>query len=152
MRQKPVLIDLANEEPVSEAIEATRKSADELQKNLLTAREVNARAAVEVEAVFRESGILSFATAILRQQMDAPELMRIVLARHSQVQSGRFDKGLPKGAWARLNSDGSGVQLTAQRYQLAQSERPADWKEVVRHPYRTKSAFAFIHSCKMKID
>lgn len=146
------LIDVANEQSVREAVEAIRKSADELQKNLLTAREVNATVVVEVEAVFRESGILSFAADILREPMDAPELMRIVLRRHSQVQSGRFDKGLPKGAWARLNSNGDRVQLTAQRYQLAQSERPAIWKDVGRHPYRTRSAFAFIHSCKMNIE
>jgi hypothetical protein len=77
--------------------------------------------------------------------------MRVVLRRHSQVQSGKFDKGLPKAAWARLMSSGDRVQLTAQRYQLAQSQRPAIWKDVDRHPYRTGSAFAFIQACNIDI-
>jgi hypothetical protein len=145
------LIDVANQESASEAVEAVCKGADELKKNLLTASDVSPTTATEVGTVFKESDILSFADDILRAAKNADELMRIVLRRHSQVQSGRFDKGLPKGAWVRLNSSGDRVQLTAQRHQLAPSERPANWKVVGRHPYRTRSAFAFIHSCKMDI-
>jgi hypothetical protein len=145
------LIDVANQESASEAVEAVCKSADELKKNLLTASDVSPTTATEVWTVFKESDILSFADDILRAASNADELMRIVLRRHSQVQSGRFDKGLPKGAWVRLNSSGDRVQLTAQRHQLARSERPANWKVVGRHPYRTRSAFAFIDSCKMDI-
>jgi hypothetical protein len=145
------LTDLANTESVSDAADAIRKSAGELQRSLLTAREVNATAVGEVEAVLRESGILSLAADVLREEADAPELMRVVLRRHSQVQSGKFDKGLPKAAWARLMSSGDRVQLTAQRYQLAQSQRPAIWKDVDRHPYRTGSAFAFIQACNIDI-
>jgi len=143
------LTDLANTESVGEATNAICKSAGELKRNLLTAREVNATVAAEVEAILRESGILSLAADVLREAADASELMRIVLRRHSQVQSGKFDKGLPKAAWARLMSSGDRVQLTAQRYQLAQSQRPAIWKDVDRHPYRTGSAFAFIQACNI---
>ena len=91
------LIDVANQESASEAVEAVRKSADELKKNLLTASDVSPTTATEVWTVFKESDILLFADDILRAANNADDLMRIVLRRHSQVQSGRFDKGLPKG-------------------------------------------------------
>jgi hypothetical protein len=146
------LTDMANTVSVSEAAEAVRKSADELLRILLAAREVNATTAGEVEAVLRDSGVLSLAADVLHEQSDTPELMRIVLRRHSQVQSGKFDKGLPKAPWARLAKTGDRVSLTAQRYQLAQSQRPTLWKDVGRHPYRTGSALAFIHACSITSD
>lgn len=145
------LTDLAKTDSLTEATEAIRKSADELRRSLLIACQVNASTAGDVEAVLRESGILSLVDDVLREPADTPELMRIVLQRHSHVQSGKFDKGLPKTAWARLTNTGNRVRLTAQRYQLSQSQRPATWKDVDRHPYRTGSAFAFIWACHMNI-
>ena len=82
----------------------------------------------------------------LRQPADASEVMRLVLRRHGQVQSGKFDKGLPKAAWTQLTG-GDKVQLKAQRDRLPASQRPAGWKDVGRHPYRTGSALAFIQAC-----
>jgi len=140
------LADLACTEPLEEAAGAIRKSAADLRRNLQAAREVNPMTANEVEVVLRESGILALAEDVLRQPNDASELMRLVLRRHGQVQSGKFDKGLRKAAWTRL-SGGDKVQLTAQRHQLAASQRPAGWKDVGRHPYRTGSAIAFIQAC-----
>jgi hypothetical protein len=145
------LADLANAEPIRDAGDAVRKSADELQRTLLTASAVNATTVMEVGAVLKDSGILSLAADVLRETADTCELMRIVLQRHSQVQSGKFDKGLPKGPWARLTNGGDCVQLTAQRYQVSQSQRPAGWKDVGRHPYRTESAFAFIQACNLNV-
>jgi len=142
------LSDLARLEPVKEADVAIRKSAAELWRSLQAAREVNPLTTGEVQAVLRESGILSLADDVLRQPTDASEIMRLVLRRHGQVQSGKFDKGLPKAAWTRL-TDNDKVRLTAQRHQLAASQRPAGWKDVGRHPYRTGSAFAFIQACEI---
>jgi hypothetical protein len=140
------LADLASIEPVDEANRAIRKSAADLRRSLQMARAVNPTIAVEIEAVLRESGILALADDVLRDPADASDVMRLVLRRHGQVQSGKFDKGLPKAAWTRL-TDGDKVQLKAQRHRLPASQRPAGWKDVGRHPYRTGSALAFIHAC-----
>jgi hypothetical protein len=145
------LTDMAKTASLTEAVEAIRKSADELRRSLMIACQVNATTARDVETVLRESGILSLVDDVLREPTDTPKLMRIVLQRHSQVQTGKFDRGLPKTAWARLTDTGDHVRLTAQRYQLSQSQRPATWKDVDRHPYRTGSAFAFIRACNMNI-
>ncbi len=145
------LSDLAKLEPIREAAEAIRKSADELQRILVTAREVNPTTVIELEAVLRESGILSLADDVLSTRpADPSEVMRLVLQRHGQVQSGKFDKGSPKAAWTRL-TDGDKVQLKAQRHRLPASQRPAGWKDVGRHPYRTGSALAFIQACKIDV-
>jgi hypothetical protein len=143
------LSDLSGVQPVREAAQAIRKSADDLRKRLQTARDVDTTTAGEVEAVLRESGILMLAEEVLREPADITELMQVVLRRHGQVQSGKFDKGMPKGSWVRLTESNAHVRLTAQRYQLPPSQRPADWKDVGRHPYRTGSAFAFIQACNI---
>src|SRR5205085_11002205 len=100
------LADLARMGPVDEADRAIRNSAADVRRSLQTAREVNPTTAVEVEAVLRESGILALADDVLRQPADPTEVMRLVLRRHGQVQSGKFDKGLPKAAWTQL-TDGN---------------------------------------------
>ena len=53
------LADLANVGPIGEAAEAIRKSANELQRILVMAHAVNATTVIELEAVLRDSGILS---------------------------------------------------------------------------------------------
>ena len=143
------LADLARTEQINDAGQAIRKSAIDLRASLQAAREVDPTTTAEVEAVLRESGILALADDVLRLPTDATEPMRIVLGRHAQVQSGKFDKGLPKAAWTRLTEGGDRVRLTAQRHQLAASQRPADWTKVGRHPYRTGSAFAFNQACNI---
>ena len=139
--------DLSGTETTKEAREAVCRSAADLQTSLQTARDFNPTTAMEVETVFQESGILALAKEVLCQTTDDVELMRIILRRHAQVQSGKFDKGLPKAAWIRPADGGDRVRLTAQRHQLPASQRPKGWKDVGRHPYRTNSAFAFILAC-----
>jgi hypothetical protein len=141
------LADLAGTESVGEAAQAIRKSAGDLRRSLQTAREVNATTTGAVADVLQKSGILALADEVLREPADSSELMRVVLRRHGQVQSGKFDKGQPKAAWTQLTDRDDRVRLKAQRYQLAPSQRPARWKDVGRHPYRTGSAFAFIQAC-----
>jgi hypothetical protein len=141
--------DLALKEPMDEAAQAVRKSADALRRAVVAAREVNATTAGEVEAILQESGILALVDEVICAPADISDLMRVVLRRHRQVQSGKFDKGLPKAAWVRTADGNDRVRLTAQRYQLSAAQRPARWKDVVRHPYRTGSAFAFIRACNI---
>jgi hypothetical protein len=146
---EPRLAALASTEPLGEATQAIRWSAADLRRALQTARDVNASTAGQVAAVLQESGILALADDLLREPADTSELMRVVLRRHGQIQSGKFDKGVRKAPWVRLADGDDRVRLTAQRYQLPPSERPAGWKEVGRHPYRTESAFAFIQACNI---
>lgn len=148
---EPVIFlpELARNESVSEAVLAIRRSARELKNHLAAASEVNTTTVAEVENVLCNSGILALADELLREATDTCEAMRIVLRRHNQVQAGKFDKGLPKAAWARLVDGDDRVRLTAQRFQLPPSQRPATWKELGRHPYRTGSAFAFIQACNI---
>ena len=144
------LSDLSRTIPMQEARQAILKAAESLLRNLQAAREINPATATEVDAVLRESGILSLANEVLHQATDGAELMRCIVRRHTQVQSGKFDKGLPKAAWTRLAEGGDRVRLTAQRHQLPVSQRPSTWKDASRHPYRTNSAFAFIRACNIK--
>ncbi len=137
---------MARTEPIQDVTRAIHASTAALRRSLDEARVGNPTTTREVEAVLRESGVLTLVEEILGGPVDASELLRLVLRRHAQVQSGKFDKGLPKGAWTRL-TDGDRVRLTAQRHQLVPSQRPAGWKDVVRHTYRTGSAFAFIGAC-----
>jgi hypothetical protein len=141
------LADVASAEPIKEAGEAARKSAADLLTSLQAAREVNPATVGEVEVVFKESGILALANEVLRRETDAVELLRLIHRRHAQVQSGKFDRGMPKAAWIRMVGSADRVRLTAQRHQLAAAQRPEGWKDVGRHPYRTSSAFAFIQAC-----
>jgi hypothetical protein len=143
------LADLAGAEAVREAAQAIRKSAGDLRPSLEAARGVNAGTADEVAVVLQQSGILALADDVLREPVDISALMRLILRRHKQVQSGKFDKGVQKAAWIRLIDGDNRVRLTAQRYQLAPSQQPARWSEVGRHPYRTTSAFAFIQACSI---
>jgi hypothetical protein len=143
------LSDLAVMEPVAEASQAIRESAGGLRGAMVAAREVNATTSRDVEAVLQESGIMALAHEVLREPADNLELIRVVLRRHGQVQSGKFDKGLPKVPWVRTAGGADRIRLTAQRYQLSASQRPAGWNEVARHPYRTGSAFAFIRACNI---
>lgn len=143
------LVDLETTEPVRDVNNAIRKSAADLRRSVDTARQINPTTTADVEIVLRESGILSLADGVLKSA-DVGEILRLILQRHAHVQSGKFDQGLPKAAWTRMSEGGEKVHLTAQRYQLAESKRPAHWKAVVRHPYRTESAHAFIRACKLK--
>src|SRR5262249_22804214 len=93
--------------------------------------------------------MLALANHVLHQATDAVELMRLILRRHAQVQSGKFDKGLPKAAWTRLADGGDRVRRTAPRHQLAASHAQEGWKDVGRHPYRTGSPFPFIQECNI---
>jgi hypothetical protein len=143
------LSDVAVMESVAEASQSIRDSAVGLRGAMVAAREVNATTARDVEAVLQESGIVALADEVLREPADNLQLIRVVLRRHGHVQSGKFDKGLPKAAWVRTADGGDRIRLTAQRYQLSARARPTGWKKVARHPYRTESAFAFIRACNI---
>jgi hypothetical protein len=79
------------------------------------------------------------------------DLAQEILRRHLRVQEGKFDGGLPKGPWVRLESGQScAARLTAQRFGLEVSQVPDNWKAMARHPYRTIGARRFIRLCKIQ--
>lgn len=143
------LSTLADNEQIKDGRQAILNSARDLLNNLAQAHEINAIASSEVEAVLQGSGVLQLVHDVIRHANDASELLRLVVRRHTHVQSGKFDKGLPKAAWTRLDGNDS-IRLTAQRHQLTKSHRPEHWKDVSRHPYRTHSAYSFIRASNIK--
>lgn len=78
------------------------------------------------------------------------DLGQEVLRRHLRVQEGKFDGGLPKGPWVRMEP-GQGLQarLTSQRFGLETSQATDSWSEMARHPYRTFGARRFIRLCRI---
>ena len=82
--------------------------------------------------------------------MDKPnDLGQEILRRHLRVQEGKFDGGLPKGPWVRLESD-CVVRLTSQRFGLEASQVKDNWRATTRHPYRTFGARRFIRLCRIQ--
>ena len=74
-----------------------------------------------------------------------------ILRRHLRVQEGKFDGGLPKGPWVRLEAGQRCVaRLTSQRFGLEVSQATDTWKVMARHPYRTFGARRFIRLCKIQ--
>ncbi len=144
-----VLSGLAHAPAVLDADKSVRANSEALRASLPAARAISIVSAQDVESVLRESGVLALAQET-KDSRDAVAMMRIILRRHGQVQSGKFDRGMPKAPWMRLSDDWESVQLTAQRYELSSSRRPKHWTDVVRHPYRTTSAYAFIEACHMR--
>jgi hypothetical protein len=135
---------------VKEAAVAASRNARQLQKMLASAREVSPSVTSEVAAVFRDSGVASLADDVSQPSADAPSILRTLLKRHHQVQSGKFDKGVPKAAWVAMADAHDRVRLPAQRYQLLPSQRRERWIDEPRHPYRTAGAFRFIDACRIR--
>jgi hypothetical protein len=84
---------------------------------------------------FLEQGAAAAATG-------AAQFLTTVLARHGEVQRGKFDHGRPKMPWLEWQSDGS-IALTVSRVGGLRfaAERP---EQIAAHPYRTGAADALI--------
>ncbi len=79
------------------------------------------------------------------------DLGQEILRRHLRVQEGKFDGGLPKGPWVRLEpGQRCAARLTSQRFGLDASQVTNSWKVMARHPYRTFGAKRFIRLCKIQ--
>jgi hypothetical protein len=74
-----------------------------------------------------------------------------LLRRHQRVQEGKFDGGLPKGPWVRLEPGALSVaRLTTQRFGLKSSDIERSWQRMQRHPYRTFGAMRFVKLCRIQ--
>lgn len=79
------------------------------------------------------------------------DLGQEILRRHLRVQEGKFDGGLPKGPWVRVEPDqGCTARLTSQRFGLDASQVADSWMGMARHPYRTFGARRFIRLCRIQ--
>lgn len=126
-------------------------------------RRASAAFLAQMEAASRNDAALGIAGQAL-QKLGLVELARTleaterpidlgqaILRRHLRVQEGKFEGGLPKGPWVRLNpGEGCTAQLTSQRFSLDVSQVPNRWEGMARHPYRTFGARRFIRLCKIQ--
>jgi hypothetical protein len=95
-------------------------------------------------------GIVEFAQT-LRVTKEPINLGQEVLRRHLRVQEDKFDGGLPKSPWVRLEpGPGSAARLTSQRFGLTESHVTDGWRAMTRHPYRTFGAKRFIRLCRIQ--
>lgn len=147
--ERAALADVARAPVVLDADASVREHDEALRASLPAACDISPPTAWDVEGVLRESGILALAQETAESR-DPMAIMRILLKRHEQVQSGKFDRGMPKAPEMPLAGDQETIWLTAQRYELPASQRPKDWTTMVRHPYRTASAYAFIKACRIR--
>ena len=126
-------------------------------------RRASAAFLAQMEAASGNDAVLGTATQTLQklglvelaQSLGATErpidLGEEILQRHLRVQEGKFDAGLPKGPWVRVEPDqGCAARLTSQRFGLNASQVANSWKHMARHPYRTFGAKRFIRLCKIQ--
>jgi hypothetical protein len=96
------------------------------------------------------SGLMEFAESMCRTSNPILHCEEI-LKRHKNVQNGKFDGGIFKGAWIELHpKKANTATLTAQRYALEPSRIGNSWKGIPRHSYRTNGAKRFIQLCKIQ--
>ena len=93
-------------------------------------------------------GIGQFAQSI--SDIDSPtDIGQEILRRHLRVQEGKFDGGLQKGPWVRLEPDCM-AHLTLKRFGLQASQVKGNSRAADRHPYRTFGARRFIRLCRIQ--
>jgi hypothetical protein len=96
------------------------------------------------------AGLVDLARTLAASAGDPLVACQEVLRRHARVQEGKFDGGLPKGPWIRLEGEARPTaRLTAQRFGIQPNRAAEVWEDVVRHPYRTYGARRFIRQCRI---
>lgn len=93
------------------------------------------------EGLPRMQDVRSFLAAVPRLGGSAESIARAVLARHADVQHGKFDRGRRKLPWIELN--GIRVSLTLARASEVDGE-PRGPDDMRPHEYRTASADALL--------
>jgi hypothetical protein len=125
-----------------------RSACEQFQKELKT-DETSPQSAGPRQAL-QKLGLVDLSRDLAAASSSTTNVARAVLQRHQQVQEGKFDGGLPKGSWIRLESPQSHLaQLTSQRFGLNGSQVRESWNSMPWHPYRTFGARRFIQLCKV---
>lgn len=130
-----------------------QKAAQEAIAGLLTAleqaQEIHQRTADDIAKVLNQTGVLPFARELYGETTGVGRLAG-VLARHRDVQHGKFDQGERKSTWLHCDQASEIIQLSAQRHELPLAERLNHWEEVPWHPYRTAGGWRFIEACQIR--
>jgi hypothetical protein len=137
---------LDNQKTCVEALRAAQKAHQALYRVLERAKAINEPISTSIALAMSDSGITSLSDRISRAETPAAAAV-LLLRRHQDVQSGKFDRGLQKTPWMRVEE---GVaRLTSQRNELRRTAHAKSWRAIVRHPYRTASTIRFIQQCRI---
>ena len=136
-----------NEQAVGDAIGQMRNAAVGFLAEIEGASNEESSLGIARQAL-HNVGVVQLAQTII--PMEKPtDVGQEILRRHMRVQEGKFDGGLPKGPWVRLEPEGV-ARLTAQRFGLDTSQVKDNWRVTTRHPYRTFGARRFIRLCRIQ--
>jgi len=130
-----------------EALSAAKRHETLLRKQIADGEKVDAAVALSISQAMHESGINTLAEGIAAAGTEA-EAARVLIQRHTAVQSGKFDRNQQKAPWLRLENDIA--RLTSQRNELLRADHAKSWRNIGRHPYRTGAAGNFIRQCRIK--
>jgi hypothetical protein len=129
-----------------DALAAAQRSERELRSSVVGAEQVDAGSIAPITLALHESGISALAEQVAAVG-SVEQAARVLLQRHTAVQSGKFDRGQQKAPW--LRHDGSTARLTSQRNELSRGKHAQSWRNIGRHPYRTAAAGHFIQQCRI---
>jgi hypothetical protein len=130
----------------ADAFTAAQRSVRDLFSGFAMAEKVDTAVSSPVMQSMRESGIIALAEQIAAAGT-VTDAAGVLLRRHAAVQSGKFDRGIQKVPWLRV--DNGVVRLTSQRNELQRGEHAKSWRNIGRHPYRTFAARQFIQQCRI---
>lgn len=91
----------------------------------------------------RLDDIRSFLAKVTSAGSNAAELSERVLARHVDVQQGKFDRGRRKLPWVELAGDKASLTMARATQVRGEPRRPED---IPTHEYRTRSADALLRA------
>jgi hypothetical protein len=140
------LTSLDSQKGCVDAFRAAQKSQREMQRTFEQAKAINEPLSASIAQAMRDSGIMALSDGIARAETPAAAVA-LLLQRHVDVQSGKFDRGLQKAPWLRV--EGGVARLTSQRNELRRSAHARSWRNILRHPYRTVSTIRFIQQCRI---
>jgi hypothetical protein len=140
---------MLEDESVAEACSQMRKAASDFLTEVGTASGEDTSLGTAWGALLK-LGLIEFAQKLNGANVQI-DIVREILQRHLRVQEGKFDGGLPKGPWVRLEPGPEFIaRLTAQRFGIEASEARNRWDALSRHPYRTSDARRFVHLCRIQ--
>ena len=102
------------------ATEQVKRRARALS-SVVASRKIDHPTSMLIDKAFAASGLTKFAMDVA--QAGGSTMVKVILARHMDVQAGKFDGAIRKAPWI-CESNGR-VRLTAQRHRLPLTKVPA---------------------------
>lgn len=132
---------------LAETTTALKSACKEFESNLAGAE--NAGVAGTLRQELAKFSLIEFAAELASLSATPLEIGGAILRRHLRVQDGKFEGGLPKGPWIRLETQTSNIVcLTSQRFGV-EGQWSDSWSSMARHPYRIGGARRFIRLCRI---